>query len=140
MMLCPGFQTRSLQSQPCQFWRRHSQKGGSKVTPRRHRAHISYLSAGYWLHSTSDTVGHSADPSRLSGTYAQGLSLHCLPEALSTGSSQTPKRCFFSGKPTRARGMAQRRSREAVLPPFYQQRAVAALLSAVASLNGIGGN
>lgn len=32
-------------------------KRGSKVAPRRHRAHISYLSAVYWIHSTSDTGG-----------------------------------------------------------------------------------
>lgn len=96
-------------------------EGGSKVTPRRHRAHISYLSAVYWLPSTSQRlVGHSADLARLSGTYVQGLYLYCLPEVPSAESSQTPNGCFLSGKPPCTRGMAEgtiRGSCATAIPP-----------------------
>lgn len=74
-------------------------------------------------------VGHSADIACLLGTSVQGISLPPLlkPPVVSP---QTPKGRFLSGNPCLATKQHSGQAGKAVLLPFHQQRAVAALLSA----------
>lgn len=74
-------------------------------------------------------VGHLAGLACLPGTLVQGISHSPSPEA----SSGETKGFFLSGKPYPDRG-TQWGPEEAVLPPFCQQRAVAALRSAASRL------